>query len=103
MPELSAAEDIVREQLRLMLSAALPLAIGLMHQRSGPKKADFELARDFGGVLAHKGDVLMFGGKQGEVADLVNRLVHALAVSAFLPGGVTFLGDHWEARWRHLR
>lgn len=58
------------------------------------EKAKPELSR-IAHALAEKGDVLQFGGKGA--GDLVSSLVWALAVLAFLPGGVDFLGLHFEA------
>jgi hypothetical protein len=45
-------------------------------------------------IAAH-GDILQFGGKRGEVADVFNHLARGLAVLALLPGGVAFAGTHW--------
>lgn len=48
-------------------------------------------------AIASCGDVLMYGGKRGEAAEVFNHLARALAAMAFLPGGVTFAGMHFEA------
>jgi len=74
----------------------LPFEIDRLRRLGGPSQANFDAAQKFAAVLGSKGDVLQFGGKTGEAAELFNRLVQSLAVLAFLPGGVTFLGDHWE-------
>ena len=43
-------------------------------------------------------DILLCGGgKPGECADLFNRTAHAIAVLAFVPGGVTIFGATFEA------
>jgi hypothetical protein len=47
-------------------------------------------------AIAHKGDVLQYGGKRGEAADVFNHLAKGLAAAAFQPGGVTFAGLHFE-------
>lgn len=47
--------------------------------------------------IASCGDVLMYGGKPGEAAEVFNHLARALAAMAFLPGGVAFGGLHFEA------
>lgn len=44
----------------------------------------YEHAQD----IASRSDVLMFGGKKGEAAQLFNVLARALACLAFQPGGV---------------
>jgi len=87
--------------LTLTLMAAVPLRIAEIRKRGGPTDADFQRAKDFSLVLAEKGDILQFGGgKKGEVAVLFNRLADALAVMAFVPGGVRFDGQHWESKSR---
>jgi hypothetical protein len=48
--------------------------------------------RGFAAELVSRGDVLMFGGKKGEAAELFNRLANALAVLAFAPGGIKVFG-----------
>jgi hypothetical protein len=37
------------------------------------------------------------GGEVGEAGALFDELVDALAVMAFAPGGISFLGTRWEA------
>ena len=90
--------------LAISLSAAVPLRIMELQRQGGPTEMDWRNAADFGQILAEKGDVLQFGyGKRkpqaGEpsVADLFNRLAQALAVLAFIPGGVRVFGMHFAA------
>lgn len=82
--------------LPIALSASIPLKIADINLRGGPTKQDFDRARSFADVLATQGDVLMFGGKKGEAAKLFNELAFACAVCAFIPGGITIFGDHYE-------
>jgi|HubBroStandDraft_3_1064219.scaffolds.fasta_scaffold00080_25 hypothetical protein len=45
------------------------------------------------------GDILQFGSKKaGAQADVFNHLAKGIAVLSFCPGGVKFLGDHYEAQ-----
>jgi hypothetical protein len=81
-----------------MLEVAVPLRIAEIERAGGPSEQDLAEARSFAPTLGEKGDVLQFGGRKGEAADLFNRLARALAVLAFCPGGVTFLGTRYEAR-----
>lgn len=83
--------------LPLMMDAAVPLRIAELQRRGGPDAADFNAAREFGSVLASRGDVLMYGGKPGEAAELANGMAQALAVMAFVPGGVSVFGRRWVA------
>lgn len=48
-------------------------------------------------AIAEKGDILQYrGGKKGETARVFNLTAEALAHLAFCPGGVTFMGQHFE-------
>lgn len=83
--------------LEICLSAAVPLWIDDLKQKGGPDDRDRELAQEYGSILAEKGDVLQFGGKKGEAADLFNKLAHAVAVLAFQPGGIRVFGMEFKA------
>jgi hypothetical protein len=83
--------------LVLTLELAVPLRIAELQRRGGPLEADWDAARTFGPVLSERGDVLLYGGKQGQAAGLFNSLAEAIAVMAFLPGGITVFDQHWEA------
>jgi hypothetical protein len=87
------------EHLSIALGAAVPLHIEEIRKAGGPTVEDFKAASGFSGDLAHRGDVLLFGGgKKGEAAELFNKTARAIAVLAFLPGGVTLFGNHWEVK-----
>lgn len=51
-------------------------------------------------MVTERGDALMFGSKTpGKSAEVLDRLAEGLACLAIVaPGGVTFLGIHWDAR-----
>jgi hypothetical protein len=83
--------------LLLTLEVAVPLRIAEFRAQGGPTEADLASARAFGIELASRGDVLLFGGKKGEAAEMFNRAARALAVLAYCPGGVRFAGAHWAA------
>ncbi|GHO98662.1 hypothetical protein KSF_087100 [Reticulibacter mediterranei] len=79
-----------RALLQTSLSAAVPLRVLDYYEQGGPTAADVEAARVYGrDALAPHGDLLLFRSrKEGETAALFNGLAKALAVLAFLPGGV---------------
>mgnify|MGYP003694136021 CR=1 FL=1 len=84
--------------LLLALEVGVPLRAHEIKSRNGPSDFDLQRCREFAKVLACKGDVLQYrSNKKGETADLIGQLIDALAVLACMPGGVTFLGQHWEA------
>jgi hypothetical protein len=67
--------------------------------RGYPESLRLERAQECGQVVAEKGDIIQFRSKKkGETAEAFNRLAEGIAALAFAPGGVTFLGDHWEAK-----
>lgn len=83
--------------LVLMLQLAVPLWI--KEVQSLTPDARFALLEGAADAIASRGDVLQFGGgKKGEAAELFNILARALAVMAYVPGGVRFAGNHWEAK-----
>jgi len=84
--------------MKLTLDTGVPLRIMEMERKGGPTDADLQEARDFSVVLGEKGDILQYGGgKPGEVASLMNRMIKAVAVLAFCPGGVRLFGSRYES------
>ena len=83
--------------LKTQLSAFVPPLIMELQRQGGPTDWHFDQARAFSSTLAYQGDVLLFGGKPGEAAALMGQLTEALAVMAFVPGGISAFGLHFEA------
>jgi hypothetical protein len=81
-----------QELLTASLEVAVPLRI--FEIRDWTLKKRMEVARHCAEVVASHGDDLQFGGKH--TADAFNKLALGLAVMAYQPGGVTFMGRHWE-------
>lgn len=83
------------ELLRISLSAAVPMHV--MELRRMPMRAVLDIARACGQVVAEKGDIIQFKSKKkGETAAAFNALARGLACASFCPGGVRFLGLHFE-------
>ena len=81
--------------LRISLQAAVPLWI--MRLREQAREDVVARAHELAPVIAEKGDVIQFKSRvKGETARAFNALAEGIACCAFAPGGVTFLGDHWE-------
>jgi len=81
------------------MGAAIPLYIKELQARGGPNHEDRQKAQKTSDLLGELGAVLLCGGgKKGEVADLFNRTAHAVALLAFVPGGVDLFGQHFEVR-----
>jgi hypothetical protein len=83
-----------RDLMSTSLQVAVPLWIEEV--RGWTVERRVATARESADVVASKGDVLQFGGKKGEAAEAFNALARGLACCAYQPGGITFLGDHYE-------
>lgn len=84
--------------LAIALSGAVPLYIIEFQAQGGPSPDDYQRASAFGDTLGEHGDKLLFGGGEpGQSAQLFNGLAHSIATLAFLPGGVSIFGQHWDA------
>lgn len=95
------SEDITNGLLGIALSAAVPLRIMELN-RLDPASRERVIARwaaDAVEPVASRGDILMYRSKKsGATAEVFNHLAKGLAALACSPGGVTFQGQHWEAR-----
>lgn len=83
-------------------SAAFDAAIMLycleLHAQGGPTPEQWARLPEFSQVLAERADVMLFGGgKKGEAADMFNKTCFAVACLSFVPGGITFMGRHYES------
>jgi hypothetical protein len=95
LKQLASSPTAVR--MRTALAAAVPLWI--LELQNMPFEHITERAKVCSQIIAEKGDILQFGGeKTGDTAEVFNRFAEGVACLAFVPGGVTFLGDHWEAK-----
>src|SRR5262245_16521250 len=91
-------EHITGELLRCTLEASVPFRMLDLAAQGGPTEADWAEARAFADVLAFEGDAVLFRGhKKGDTARVMRGLIRALAVMAFVPGGVSAWGLHFDA------
>lgn len=88
---------VASDLLPTALAAAVPLWIErLRHTSFEDRQARAHEAAD---VVASKGDIIQFKGeKPGQTAEAFNRLAEGLACLAYSPGGVKFMGLHFEAK-----
>lgn len=85
------------DMLRSVLGCAVPLWV--MDLKKLPWPEIEKIAKESAQIVAEKGDVLQFKSKKkGETAAAFNALAKGLAALSFCPGGVTFLGDHYESK-----
>jgi hypothetical protein len=91
-------EDDYLGRTASLLGMSLQMAVPLWAFELRARPADLLLARASGelaDIVASKGDVIQFKVK-GETAKAFNALAEGLAILSFCPGGVTFMGDHYE-------
>lgn len=84
---------------RLLLSISLQAAVPLWAQQHSQRSWDFirERIPICVEVIASHGDNLLYRSKKkGETAEAFNRFAEGLAILSFAPGGVKFLGLHFE-------
>jgi hypothetical protein len=83
--------------LMIALSAAVPLRMAELKAMRGHARCNERVHWVTAAVdeVACKGDVLQYGGRRGEAANVFNHLARGLAALAYQPGGVAFAGIHW--------
>jgi hypothetical protein len=79
--------------LTITLSAAVPLHIEEI--RDWTPEQRMEKAQGLAGIIAHKGDQLLYGGP--DCAETFNALALGLACLAYVPGGVKLFGLEFQA------
>lgn len=84
--------------LRTHLSAMVPIAMMELQAKGGPDDLDFERVRTYTTEIGAKGDAILYPVKtRGQSAEMVTKLVEAIAVLAFAPGGINIFGMHFNA------
>lgn len=84
--------------MRLHVETCVPLRIyDYLRYPGGIDEQRFAYARNvLAWDIAEQGDALLYRVK-GKSAEMANKLVEGLAILSFCPGGVTFLGLHFDA------
>jgi hypothetical protein len=79
-----------------LLNVSLEVAVALRIDeiRGWTVEERVRAARECAGAVASHGDDLQYGGKH--TAEAFNKLALGLACLAYQPGGVTFMGAHWQ-------
>lgn len=81
-----------------VFNAAIMLHCLELRAQSGPTPEQWALLPEYSQLLSERADVMLFGGgKKGEAADLFDKTCFAVACLSFLPGGITFMGKHYES------
>lgn len=89
----------MKGRLETMMPMAVYFRIKSLEEKGGPSPEDMAKIQETSDMLGEHGDILLHGGsKKGECANLFNRTAHAIAVLAFVPGGVELFGHRFEAK-----
>ncbi len=93
--------------MRLHVETCVPLMVYEILRSGGIDERHLARAKEHGQAIAEHGDALLYRegttrNKEGQInnigtAEMVNKLVEGLAILSFCPGGVTFLGLHFDA------
>jgi hypothetical protein len=93
------AESSKLSLLQATLSVAVPLRIMELRDKPIEEILDPEALRSIQRALAEAREEVLYGGKAGAVG--FNAVADGIARLAFLPGGVTILGMHFDAAAGH--
>lgn len=82
--------------LKELLIRLVPLRIIEYQQQGGPDADDQARACAAAADIAAHADGLLTGQRDGHSSRVLDRIVDAVAVLSYLPGGYTILGLHYE-------
>jgi hypothetical protein len=85
--------------LQATLSVAVPMRIAELRRRPLSEILDPEALRSIQATLNEAREEVLFGGRAGAAG--FNAVSDGIARLAFLPGGVTVLGMHFDAAVGH--
>ena len=89
-PDPVSAQDLPELGL---LAVAVPMRIAELRGVGDDER--LKIAAECGQHIAGHGDDLMFRSRPGRSAEAFNKLALGLACAAYLPGGITFAGQHY--------
>jgi len=95
------SEENASMLLPIFIETLVPLRIHDILKIGGISQEHLDYAKQYGDMLAGPPcEDLMYKPDRkkdkGNSKEMLNRLTRVLAIMAFLPGGVTFLGLHFE-------
>jgi hypothetical protein len=82
------------QALPMFLQATVPLRIAELAEAGGATEDDIARVKGYASDFGTDGDALLFP-REGKTAEMAGKLVDALAVLAFQPGGVRFAELHF--------
>jgi hypothetical protein len=85
-----------KELLQLHLDTFVPLRVREILESGGVDSLMFERARGLAIEIGSHGDAILFSVKR-KTSEMMGKLVEAVAVLSFAPGGITIFGLHFDA------
>ena len=85
-----------KELLQLHLDTFVPLRVREILESGGVTNLMFERARASAIEIGSHGDAILFRVKH-QTGEMMGKLVDAVAVLSFVPGGITIFDLHFEA------
>jgi hypothetical protein len=95
------SEEAASMMLPIFVETLVPLRIHDIKRIGGVSQTHLDYAAQYGDMLAGPPcEDLMYkpdrAKDRGNSKEMLNRLTRVLAIMAFLPGGVSFMGLHFE-------
>ena len=81
--------------LPLFVDAFVPLRIAELEAQGGPTDDDWTRIKGYPADFGPRGEALLYR-VEGETGEMAWKLLDAIAVLAFSPGGITIFGRHYE-------
>ncbi len=95
----SEQSSINRDLLILHVSSIVPFMIYDIMQEGGITEYHLEEVRGYVDIIASEGDAILYRDKKkGKTARAMNALCRSLAIGAFFPGGIKFMGMRFEEK-----
>ena len=91
-------EERTRSRIRAHLERRVPPLIRRYIRAGGPRSEDYARAHSYALSLGEHGDDILFPtDKKGTDTEVMDKLVEAVAVLAFCPGGISIFGLDYDA------
>jgi len=88
-----------QELLKMHVATVVPFMIeDILYKEGGISEQHLAEARGYTDLIGSEGDAILYRSKKkGKSAQLVHALCRCLAIGSFAPGGIKFMGMHFEA------
>lgn len=98
MYDMQEWEERTRSRIRAHLERRVPPLIRRDIRAGGPRSEDYVRASSYALALGEHGDDILFpNDRKGTNTEVMDKLVEAVAVLAFCPGGINIFGLDYDA------